>query len=121
MKRLLIADDQPSLRLLVSATLASDDYEIVEAADGDEAWDLIRHTRPDLALLDVQMPGKTGIELTRAIKGDDDLASTVVILLSSKAQASDVEAGLHAGADLYLTKPFSPIELLGTVDRALNI
>lgn len=121
MKKLLIADDQPSLRLLVSATLASDDYEIVEAADGDEAWQLIQERRPDLALLDVQMPGKTGLELTRAIKDDGELAQTVVILLSSKAQASDVQAGLAAGADLYLTKPFSPIELLGTVDRALGV
>ena len=121
MKRLLIADDQPSLRLLVSATLASDDYEIVEAADGDEAWALLREQQTDLALLDVQMPGKTGLELTRAIKADEALARTVVILLSSKAQAADVEAGLEAGADLYLTKPFSPIELLGTVDRALAV
>src|SRR5579862_8546280 len=101
MKKLLIADDQPSLRLLVSATLASDDYEIVEAADGDEAWQRIQDARPDLALLDVQMPGKTGLELTRAIKDDSELAQMVVILLSSKAQASDVEAGLAAGADLY--------------------
>jgi CheY-like chemotaxis protein len=120
-KRVLIADDQPSLRLLVSATLASDDYELLEAADGDDAWRVLQEQRPDLALLDVQMPGRTGLELTQAIKQHPELAQTFVILLSSKAQGADVQAGLQAGADLYLTKPFSPIELLTAVDRALKV
>ena len=118
MTTILIADDEPSLRLLVSATISSDDYDVVEATDGDEAWSLIRYHRPRVALLDVQMPGRTGLELTRAIRNDPELAKTCVILLTSKAQKSDVEAGLAAGADRYLTKPFSPLELLRVVEQA---
>jgi CheY-like chemotaxis protein len=121
MKTVLIADDEPSLRMLVQATLESDDYNIVEAADGDEAWALLVQHRPRVALLDVQMPGLTGLELTRAIKADPaQFDGTRVILLTSKAQAVDVEAGLAAGADLYLTKPFSPLELMAVVERVLG-
>jgi CheY-like chemotaxis protein len=120
-KTVLIADDQPSLRLLVSATLASDDLNVIEASDGDEAWELIREHHPDLTLLDVQMPGMTGLELARAIRSDGELAATHVILLTSKAQQTDIDAGLAAGADRYLTKPFSPIELLDEVERALGL
>jgi CheY-like chemotaxis protein len=121
MKTVLIADDEPSLRVLVNATIASEDYQVVEAMDGDEAWGLMHRYRPDVALLDVQMPGRTGLELTRAIKADPELAGTTVILLTSKAQDSDVQAGLEAGADRYLTKPFSPLELLAAVEQALGV
>lgn len=120
-KRVLIADDEPSLRLLVSATLASDEYAMLEAADGDAAWQLLQQHRPEVAILDVQMPGRTGLELARAIKGDPALVNTKVILLTSRAQAADVAAGLAAGADLYLTKPFSPLELLTVVEKALEL
>ncbi|HLG68922.1 MAG TPA: response regulator [Chloroflexota bacterium] len=118
---MLVADDQPSLRLLVSATLASEEVEVVEAADGDEAWRLLQERHPRVALLDVQMPGRTGLELSRAIRADAGLADMHIILLTSKALSSDVEAGLAAGANRYLTKPFSPLELLEEVDRALGL
>ena len=120
MTTILIADDEPSLRLLVNATIASDEYDVVEAMDGDEAWTLIRQHRPRVVLLDVQMPGRTGLDLTRAIRDDPDLSRTCVILLTSKAQQADVQAGLDAGADRYLTKPFSPLELLRVVEHALE-
>ena len=120
MTTVLIADDEPSLRLLVNATIASDEYEVVEAMDGDEAWTLIRQHHPRVVLLDVQMPGRTGLELTRAIREDPELSRTCVILLTSKAQRADVQAGLDAGADRYLTKPFSPLELLRVVEHALE-
>jgi CheY-like chemotaxis protein len=120
MTTVLIADDEPSLRLLVSATIASEDYEVIEAMDGDEAWRLIRRHHPNVVLLDVQMPGQTGLELTRSIRQDPDLAHTCVILLTSKAQQSDITAGLEAGADRYLTKPFSPLELLRVVEQAVE-
>lgn len=119
-KIVLIADDEPSLRLLVIATVASDDYRIIEAADGNDAWQKLREHRPDLAILDVQMPGRTGLELTRDIRRDPTLAGVKVILLTSKAQESDIAAGLDAGADRYLIKPFSPLELLTTVEAALS-
>lgn len=120
MTTVLIADDEPSLRLLVSATIASDEYDVLEAMDGDEAWKLIRAHRPGVVLLDVQMPGRTGLELARAIREDPDLTKTCVILLTSKAQHADVQAGLDAGADRYLTKPFSPLELLRVVEQAVG-
>lgn len=120
-KTVLIADDEPSLRLLVSATIESEELVVLEAEDGDEAWALLREHRPHLALLDVQMPGRTGLELARAIRADPDLAGTKIIMLTSKAQQADVQSGLAAGADIYLTKPFSPIELLTAVEEALDL
>jgi len=120
-KTVLIADDEPSLRLLVNATIMSDAYNIVEAADGNQAWALIQKHRPEVAVLDVQMPGKSGLEVTRAIKGDSSLAGTRVILLTANSFETDVADGLAAGADLYLTKPFSPLQLLTVLEKALDI
>jgi two-component system phosphate regulon response regulator PhoB len=116
----LVADDEPSMRLLLHATIESDDYKVVEASDGDEAWALIQQLTPALVLLDVQMPGLTGLEILSLIKGDPNLTSTRVILLTAKALSTDVEAGMKAGADFYLSKPFSPIDLLARVEEALH-
>jgi CheY-like chemotaxis protein len=121
LRTVLIADDESSMRLLVHATIESDDYMVVEAADGTEAWALIQQHKPSLVLLDVQMPGRSGLEVLRSIKTDPSLTATRVILLTSKAQESDVEAGLIAGADFYLTKPFSPLDLLTRVEEALQL
>jgi CheY-like chemotaxis protein len=115
----LIADDESSIRLLVHATIESDDYTVVEAADGAGAWEMIQKLRPALVLLDINMPGRNGLDVLRLIKADEGLAGTRVILLTSKAQESDIEAGLIAGADFYLTKPFSPLDLLTRVEEAL--
>ncbi len=121
LRTVLIADDEPSMRLLVHATIESDDYVVVEAEDGAEAWSMVQKHRPSLVLLDVQMPGRSGIEVLRSIKSDPQLKSTRVILLTSKAQESDIESGLIAGADFYLTKPFSPLDLLTRVEEALQL
>lgn len=120
MLKVLVADDQSSLRLLICATIESDDYEILEAADGDCAWSILQEQQPAVALLDVQMPGRSGLEVTKAIRAEPALAGTKVILLTSKAQQQEVQAGLEAGADAYLTKPFSPRELISTIERALH-
>jgi len=117
--RALIADDEPSVRLLVQATIEADGYKVLEACDGDEAWALIQEHRPSLVLLDVRMPGRTGLEILGSIKADAELTDTKVILLTASAQQSDINAGLIAGADFYLTKPFSPRELLSRMDEAL--
>lgn len=117
----IIADDEPSVRLLVQATIGADEYNVVEACDGDEAWSLIQEHRPSLVLLDVRMPGRTGLDILRAIRSDPNLAGTKVILLTASAMASDMTAGLAAGADFYLTKPFSPRELLSRLDEALEL
>ena len=121
MRTVLIADDESSMRLLVHATIESDEYAVVEASDGAEAWALIQKHRPSLVLLDVQMPGRTGLEVLRSVKADPELAATRVILLTSKAQEGDIEEGLIAGADFYLTKPFSPLDLLTRVEEALQL
>lgn len=114
--KILVADDEPSMRRLVAATLAFQTHAVLEAADGDAAWHLIQAERPDLALLDIQMPGQTGLELTRAIRADPALVGMRVILLTARARPADVQAGLAAGADRYLTKPFSPLQLLRTIE-----
>ena len=121
LRTVLIADDESSIRLLVHATIESDDYAVVEAADGAQAWALTQELRPALVLLDVQMPGRSGLEVLRSIKADPGLATTRVILLTSKAQERDIEIGLIAGADFYLTKPFSPLDLLTRVEEALEL
>ena len=113
----VIADDESSIRLLVHATIESDDFVVMEASNGAEAWALIQQHKPGLVLLDVQMPGRSGLEVLRLIKADPNLKATRVILLTSKAQETDVEVGLMAGADFYLTKPFSPLDLLTRVVR----
>lgn len=115
----LIADDEPSVRMLVQATIETDGYNVIEAADGNEAWSLIQEHRPSLVLLDVRMPGQTGLEILRAIRAEPDLIYTKVILLTASAQESDINVGLVTGADFYLTKPFSPRDLLSKVDEAL--
>jgi DNA-binding response OmpR family regulator len=120
-RTVLIADDESSIRLLVHATIESDEYRVVEAEDGAQAWALTQELKPSLVLLDVQMPGRSGLEVLRSIKADGDLKATRVILLTSKAQERDVEVGLIAGADFYLTKPFSPLDLLTRVEEALEL
>jgi CheY-like chemotaxis protein len=115
----LIADDEPSVRMLVQATIDANGYNVIEATDGNEAWSLIQEHRPSLVLLDVRMPGRTGLEILHAIKAEPNLVATKVILLTASAQESEINAGLVAGADFYLTKPFSPRDLLSKVDEAL--
>ncbi|MHB8589697.1 MAG: response regulator [Candidatus Dormibacteraceae bacterium] len=121
LRTVVIADDASSMRLLVHATIESDDHMVVEASDGTEAWAMIQKHKPSLVVLDVQMPGLSGLEVLRLVKADPGLKATRVILLTSKAQERDIEAGLIGGADFYLTKPFSPLDLLTRVEEALQL
>src|SRR6266851_5206784 len=106
----LIADDEAGIRKLVSATIGADRHTVLEAAAGNEAWELLRQHRPDVVLLDVEMPQRTGLELTRAIRSDPALAHTRVIMLTGQKTEAAIAAGIAAGADRYLTKPFSPLQ-----------
>lgn len=117
----LIADDESSMRLLVNVTIESDAYNVIEAGDGDEAWALIRQHKPALVILDIQMPGRNGLEILGAIRADPSLEKTRVILLTAKALEADMAAGMTAAADFFLTKPFSPLELLTRVEQALRL
>ncbi|MDP8924712.1 MAG: response regulator [Chloroflexota bacterium] len=108
MRTVIVGDVEPSLRLLVSATVRSDRCVVIDAVDGDDAWALIRQHRPAVAVLDEKMPKRTGLELARLIRADPELVGTYVILITSGVQESDTRAGREAGADRYITKPFSP-------------
>jgi CheY-like chemotaxis protein len=119
-KTVLIADDEPALRMLVRATIDSDQYQVVEATDGEEAWRLVQQHRPIVALLDVNMPGRNGLDVTRAIKSEPSLGNTHVVLLTANALQTDIEAGRAAGADYCITKPFSPLELLTVLESFLE-
>jgi two-component system phosphate regulon response regulator PhoB len=116
-KKLLIADDEPGIRRLVRMTLESDDYEIVEAADGDEAVELARKHKPELMLLDVMMPRRSGLEVCRVLKTDPATAGIIIFLLTARAQESDQREGRAAGCDGYFMKPFSPISLMRKVEE----
>lgn len=117
MRTLLIAEDEDGIRSLVKMTLARNEYEILEAVDGEEALALARKHRPELILLDVMMPGLTGFEVCRAIKDDPATAQATVVMLSARTQEADREQGMASGADDYFTKPFSPIALLRKIDE----
>jgi DNA-binding response OmpR family regulator len=116
-KRILIVEDHADIRKLVRLTLEFEDYEIHEAVNADEGLEAVRRLRPDLLLLDVMMPGKlNGLDLCRLVKTDLSLGRPQVVLLTARGQSQDVEAGMNAGADAYLLKPFSPLKLIATID-----
>jgi two-component system phosphate regulon response regulator PhoB len=115
---ILIADDEPAILDLVRFTLEDPQVRIVEAADGAAALTLAQRVRPDVALLDVQMPQLNGLDVCRRLRQLPECAHTRIVMLTSAAQAEDRRRGLAAGADHYLTKPFSPLALLKLV-RAL--
>ena len=120
MYKILIADGERALRLLIAGTLEIGEYDILEADNGIQALDLVKRERPDLIILDVMMPGMTGYEVCKRIKTNPDIADTKVLILTAKGQQSDEEAAWEALADFYLSKPFSPMELLSMVEEILS-
>jgi len=118
MMTILIADDEPAIVDLVRFTLEDPQVRLLEAPDGAAALECALRERPDVALLDVQMPYLTGLEVCRRLRALQECAHTRIVLLTAAAQAEDRRRGLAAGADHYLTKPFSPLALL-TLIRSL--
>jgi len=118
MMTILIADDEPAIVDLVRFTLEDPQVRLLEAPDGAAALECTLRERPDVALLDVQMPYLTGLEVCRRLRALPECAHTRIVLLTAAAQAEDRRRGLAAGADHYLTKPFSPLALL-TLIRSL--
>jgi len=118
-RKALIVEDQPDIRKLIVMTLEFEDLELHEADNGDDGWRLAQGLRPQIMLLDVMMPGELdGYQVCRKVKADPVLARTTkVVLLTARGQQADLEQGQKAGCDAYLTKPFSPLELLDTIDR----
>ena len=124
MPTVLIVDDEQHIRLLIEQTLEEledEGVQLLTASDGEEALDVVEIHRPELVFLDVMMPRRNGFDVCREIKGEKGLSSTKVVLLTAKGQAVDREAGLAAGADRYLTKPFDPDELLATARELLGL
>jgi adenylate cyclase len=119
--RLLIVDDNPANLEILHIRLARQGYEIVTSTDGDAALCVAREQSPDLILLDIMMPGKDGIEVCRELKGDPALPFMPIILVTAKADADDIVAGLDAGGDEYITKPVDHAALLARVRSILRL
>ena len=117
---ILIADDDEDILELVRLRLSRSGYDTVLARNGAEALAAVEAQMPDLALLDVSMPAMTGYEVTTALKADDATKDIPIILLTARAQTADVSKGFEAGADDYITKPFSPQALQIRVAAALG-
>jgi len=121
MKKILVVDDRPEIRELVQKTLVRRDCKIFTAENAESALKIARIEKPDLVMMDVMMPGLIdGVEATRVLKTDPETSNCVVIMLTARGQAVDIQKGLEAGADEYLVKPFSPLELLRKVEKILD-
>lgn len=118
--RIVVADDEPDIRRLIVFTLRRRGYTVIEANAGDMALELIRQEQPDLAVLDVMMPGLSGLEVARALAADASTSHIPVLLASAKGQVAEVEAGLSTGARAYIVKPFSPPKLAAQVAELLE-
>ncbi|MCK2087780.1 response regulator [Thauera aromatica] len=119
-KKILIADDEQNIVISLEFLMKREGFEVSIAHDGEEAVRRIRAERPDLVLLDVMMPKKSGFEVCQEIKADPTLAAVRVLMLTAKGRDTEVAKGLALGADAYMTKPFSTRELVDKVRSLLE-
>lgn len=117
--KVLICDDEDVLRALVRACLRDRDYELLEARDGEQALAVARAHVPDLILLDLHMPRRSGIQVLEGLRGEPTLATIPVVMLTARTQEADRAAALGAGVRRFLPKPFSPSELINAIDEVL--
>ena len=117
--KVLIADDEPNIVISLEFLMKREGHQVLVARDGLQALETIRRERPDLVLLDVMMPGRSGFEVCQAVRADEALAGTRILLLTAKGRDTDVAQGLGVGADGYMTKPFSTRELAARVREML--
>lgn len=115
--KVLVCDDERHIVRLIQVNLERQGYTVVTAYDGKEGLEKIRSEKPDLVVLDVMMPYMDGFEVLKNLRKEPETESIPVIMLTAKAQDKDVFEGYHYGADMYLTKPFNPIELVTFVKR----
>jgi DNA-binding response OmpR family regulator len=116
----LVADDDADIRDLVAYKLEQAGLEVIAVEDGQAALEQARARRPTLAVLDVSMPGLSGIDVCRMLRADPATAGMLIIMLTARVQQMDVEGGLSAGADDYVTKPFSPRALVSRIETLLS-
>jgi two-component system alkaline phosphatase synthesis response regulator PhoP len=117
---ILVADDSMTILAMVTARLERAGYDVLTASRGDDALRLAHERHPVLVVLDVEMPGSDGIDVTRALREDTGLAHVPIVLLTSHSTPDAVENGLAAGANAYVTKPFSPQELEVAIEELLG-
>ena len=121
MYKVLVADDEHNIRNILDFSLHAEGFEVVSALNGEDAFKLAVESTPDLVILDVMMPGQGGMETCRALKNDRRTARVPVILLTAMADRENRAAGLDAGADAYITKPFSPQKVIDAVQELLGV
>lgn len=119
-KRVLVADDEPNILISLEFLMKREGWQVSVARDGIAALEAIRRERPDLVLLDVMMPGKTGYEVCAAVRADEALAGVKILMLTAKGRDTDAAQGLGVGADAYMTKPFATKELVAKVAEMLG-
>ena len=118
--RILIADDEPNILISLEYLMKREGYTVSVARDGEEALQAILLQRPELVLLDVMMPKKTGFEVCQEVRANDAARDTLILMLTAKGRDTDVAKGLGSGADAYMTKPFSTKELVQKVREMLE-
>ena len=114
-KKVLIVDDEPNIVLSVEFLMKREGYDVVTAADGQEALDMLQDARPDLMILDVMMPRKNGFEVCEAVRSHPQFGSLPILMLTAKGREAEMKKGLSLGADAYVTKPFSTHDLIDRV------
>jgi len=118
--KVLIADDEEAMRALIRITLETGRFEIIEASDGASALALAREHHPDLVFLDWAMPAMSGLEVCKRLRADATTKDLLIVMLTARAQEFDRQGALEAGVNDYITKPFSPLQLLDKVRDALG-
>jgi DNA-binding response OmpR family regulator len=118
--KILIADDEPNILISLEFLMKREGYEVLLARDGDAALAAILRERPDLVLLDVMMPGRSGLDVCQAVRADEQLSATKIVLLTAKGRDTDVAKGMALGATDYMTKPFSTKDLAARVRALLD-
>jgi DNA-binding response OmpR family regulator len=116
----LVVEDDPVILRLLEVNFELEGFQVILAHDGAEGIEAARAERPDVVVSDIMMPRVSGIELVQALKADAATSSIPIILLSAKAQTSDLKQGIDAGADDYVTKPFEPLDLVDRVNALLS-
>ena len=118
--RVLVVDDDDVIRQLITVNLELEGFDVIPAVDGQDALDKVKDANPDVVTLDVMMPRVDGWEAAERLRDDPETSHLKLILLSARAQETDIQRGERIGVDAYLTKPFDPDELIDIVRRLMN-
>lgn len=117
---ILVVEDEKDILSLIAYNLEKEGYRTIQVQTGESALAMVRQRRPDLVVLDLMLPGVNGFDVCRQLKSDETLRSIPILMLTAKSEDSDIVSGLEMGADDYLTKPFSPRELVARIKAALR-